>query len=137
MTATIYAADGVTPIETPKDYRLVPEAGKIIVARAKVDPYLRLNGELIIGLNGEPLPKHSDKVDEEEERNTVAVVVSVGDPDPNNGYVGTWRTGQRVVIQPHVFNEAPGLPEIDGMVALIGSFYGITARWEEVKDDEF
>ena len=137
MTTTIYGLSGENLAEEPKPRtgRLVPEAGRVIVVRSKPDPYERLaSGDVARGLDGRPIEKHPDTLEWEEGQNVNAMILSVGEPDPQNGYAGTWRERQRVIIQPHVFVKVPGTDK-DGLSLWLGSFYGITARWEEVAED--
>lgn len=146
VTTTIYGLDGsnlakTTPefldaiAEKPKKLRLVPEAGRVIVARKAASPYqLNKDGSIARGMDDKPFLRTQQEIDDEDALNTEAMILAVGDPDPQNGYVGTWREGQMVVIEPSVFVEVPNT-ELNGESLWLGSFYGIKARWEEVAED--
>lgn len=84
-------------------FDIVPRGGFVIVGRNEVDPYIKHDGEYVIGQNLQKLEKHPTDIRIEELMNVYATVFSVGGADPRTGEKFEGVKGQRVIIAPEVF----------------------------------
>lgn len=124
------------PVPAPARRRdLIPAPGQVIVLRNDILPYLtNPDGSTIHGINGQPMQKPQRTIDDEERANVHAVVGRVGDDDIAGNRTAWFKTGDEVVIAPHVFTEVVIAGGPDGTVWL-GPFAGIKAKFIDADAD--